>query len=229
MNKMQKNKQTYLLIFSLLLLGFTTQSFAQGEGPQRWEEAVKKFETRDAQNPVEPGAILFVGSSSIAMWQDIDQYFPDERILNRGFGGSNFEDLIYYTDRLIFPYKPSKVFVYEGDNDIASGDKPKKIMKRAKKLRKMIRKELGDTPVVFISPKPSVARWELKEQYETLNAMLKEYAEQESNTEFADVWTPALGEDGKVVEHIFLKDNLHMNADGYKIWQKALAPYVEAP
>ncbi|WPP50974.1 SGNH/GDSL hydrolase family protein [Catalinimonas niigatensis] len=226
---MRNNKLSLVFIISFLLFGSLIQAVAQQQGPERWEETIQKFEAKDAENPVEPGAVLFVGSSSIAMWKDVDTYFPEQRVLNRGFGGSDFEDLIYYTDRVIYPYQPSKIFIYEGDNDIASGDSPGKIMKRAKKLRKMIRKELGDTPVVFISPKPSVARWELKNQYEEVNAMLKEYAEKEDNTEFADVWTPALDENGKVVEHIFLEDNLHMNAEGYKIWQKALAPYVKAP
>lgn len=220
-------KLTQHLSVFVFFLGFSLPLFAQEKGPERWEEAIQKFEEKDAINPVEPEAILFVGSSSIAMWQDIEEYFPQQRVVNRGFGGSDFEDLIHFTDRIIFPYQPAKIFIYEGDNDIANGESPKKIMKKAKKLRKMISKELGNTPVVFISPKPSVARWELKEQYEELNALLRKYADQEEHTEFADVWTPALDEEGNVVKHIFLEDNLHMNAEGYEIWKKALAPYME--
>lgn len=228
MNTLPKNKLTFIFTFFIFSIVFISQGMAQEQGPERWEETIQKFEAQDQKNPIEPGAILFVGSSSIAMWKDIDEYFPEQRVLNRGFGGSDFEDLLYYADRVIYPYKPSKIFIYEGDNDIASGDSPKKILKRAKKLRKQIRKALGDTPVVFISPKPSVARWELKDQYEEVNALLREYAEKEKNTAFADVWTPALDENGKVVEHIFLEDNLHMNAEGYKIWQEVLSPYVES-
>ncbi len=206
---------------------FAFTSVAQEQGPERWEETIQKFEQQDAPNPIESGAILFTGSSSIAKWQDISDYFPDQRIINRGFGGSQFSDLLHYADRVIYPYQPSKIFIYEGDNDIAAGDSPKQIMREAKKLRKKIKKELGDTPVVFISPKPSVARWELKATYEDLNARLKKYADKTKDTEFADVWNPALNDNGKVVEHIFLKDNLHMNAEGYKIWQEVLVPYVE--
>lgn len=216
--------KTLTFLITLTFLSFNT--YAQEEGPERWESTIQKFETQDSVSKIEPGAILFVGSSSIAKWQDVDEYFPSERVLNRGFGGSDFKDLLYYSDRVIYPYQPSKIFIYEGDNDLAKGEKPKKVLKRAKKLRKEIRKNLGDTPVVFISPKPSVARWELKEQYEALNAMLKDYAEGEENTEFADVWNPALDENGKVYTDIFVEDNLHMNDKGYKIWQEVLAPYV---
>ena len=200
---------------------------AQEQGPERWEEAIQKFEKQDSLHPVSPGSNLFVGSSSIAIWQDIANYFPDHQVLNRGFGGSQFSDLLYYVDRVVYPYKPAKIFIYEGDNDLAAGDTPQQIMKEAKKLRKMIKKELGNTPVVFISPKPSMARWDMKDQYEALNKMLKEYTEKTEDTQYADVWTPALDEDGVVFNHIFKGDSLHMNGEGYKIWQKSLEPYLE--
>ena len=210
-----------------LTIGAIIPVFAQEQGPERWEESIQKFEQQDSLNPVEPGANLFVGSSSVAIWQDIADYFPDHQVLNRGFGGSQFSDLLYYVDRVVYPYKPAKIFIYEGDNDLAAGDTPKQIMKEAKKLRKMIKKELGNTPVVFISPKPSMARWDMKDQYEALNKMLKEYTEKTENTQYADVWTPALDEDGVVLNHIFKEDSLHMNGEGYKIWQKSLEPYLE--
>lgn len=201
---------------------------AQTKGPERWEETIKKFEAADAKTPVAPGVVLFVGSSSIAKWQDVGDYFPKHRVLNRGFGGSNFTDLIYYADRVIAPYQPSKVFVYEGDNDIAQGDDAATILKNAQKLRKMIAKSTGKkTPVIFISPKPSVARWEMRDKYDQVNTALKAWAAKTKYTEFADVWTPAIGADGKVFSHIFLEDKLHMNAEGYEIWQAALAPFVE--
>lgn len=212
----------------VVLFILSSQATAQQQGPERWEETIQKFEKKDKEMKPEDGAILFVGSSSIAMWRDVGDYFPDEKVLNRGFGGSQFEDLLYYADRVIYPYRPSKIFVYEGDNDINAGDSAKSVLKEAKKLRKMIAKNLGkDIPVIFISPKPSVARWKLKAQYEEVNAVLKAYADKTPHTEYADVWTPALDENGMVFKHIFLKDNLHMNADGYIIWQKALLPYVK--
>lgn len=197
---------------------------------EQWETTIQQFEKMDQEDRPEPGGVLFVGSSSIAMWKDMADYFPQHRVLNRGFGGSEFSDLIYYADRVIYPYQPSKVFIYEGDNDLAAGDSPKSVLKEAKKLRKMIAKNLGrDIPVIFIAPKPSVARWNLKTEYEILNAMLKKYADKKVNTEFADVWTPALDENGEVYKHIFLEDNLHMNADGYAIWKKVLQPYIDQP
>ena len=212
----------------LLVFSFSNSVFSQEEGPERWEEDIQKFETQDQQTPPTQGVTLFVGSSSIALWKDLASYFPEHKVLNRGFGGSQFSDLIHYADRVIYPYQPSRIFVYEGDNDVNAGDSPKSILREAKKLRKMIAKNLGkEIPVIFISPKPSVARWNLKATYETTNNLLKRYAEKKPNTEFADVWMPALDKNGKVFEHIFLEDNLHMNEEGYKIWQAVLMPFFK--
>ena len=212
-------------IITLLSL-LTVPLWAQNEGPKRWEETIRGFEQADRANPPAPGAVLFVGSSSIAMWKDLPSYFPEHRVLNRGFGGSNFSDLLYYAERVIMPYNPSMIFIYEGDNDIMQGDGTEKVLANARKLRDLIRSKLGDTPVVFISPKPSVARWHLKETYESVNEALRKYAEEEPNTEFADVWTPALDKNGNVQKDIFRDDNLHMNAKGYQIWKKVLSEYL---
>ncbi|MEZ4983414.1 MAG: SGNH/GDSL hydrolase family protein [Saprospiraceae bacterium] len=221
-----------LLKFSLLnimILFFPLLLTAQ-EDPTRFEDEIKEFEKMDAKHGHPDGVNLFVGSSSIRMWDDMVSNFPGYFVLNRGFGGSQFSDLIYYADRLIYPYKPVKVFIYEGDNDIAAGEDPKEILKEAKELRKMIAENLGkDVPVFFISPKPSVARWNLKDKYEDLNQILKRYASKEDKTEFIDVWTPALDENGEVQKDIFLEDNLHMNKKGYIIWQTAILPYLNMP
>lgn len=211
-----------IILFSLLAVPVR----GQDKGPERWEETIRWFEQEDRAKPPAPGVALFTGSSSIALWKDIASSFPGHRVLNRGFGGSNFEDLLHYTDRVIFPYNPSVIFVYEGDNDIMQGDGTEQVLSNARKLREMIRSRLGDTPVVFISPKPSVARWHLRRTYESVNDALRKFAESEPNTEFADVWTPAIGKDGKVMEDIFLEDNLHLNSKGYRIWQKVLSAYL---
>ena len=81
--------------------------------------------------------------------------------------------------------------------------------------------------MVFISPKPSVSRWELRDKYRAVNNRLEEYANEAPLTMFADVWTPMLDENGMVYDHIFLEDNLHMNPQGYEIWKSALAPYLK--
>lgn len=207
-------------------LFFTVVLYAQDYNPKTFEKNIKDFDKRDSVEKVRPGSNLFVGSSSITNWKDVASYFPDAYVINRGFGGSKFDDLLYYADRVIMPYKPAKIFVYEGDNDIASGVDIETMLKQAKQLRKKIAVAFPKVPVVFISVKPSVSRWNLKDKYVAFNKALKAYAEKEKRTYFADVWTPMIDADGMVFKDVFLSDNLHMKPNGYQIWQKVLEPFV---
>ncbi len=211
------------IVFSVLLGSLT----AAAQEQNKWEATIRNFERQDSVARPAPGGILFTGSSSIAKWTSIQHYFPEYRVINRGFGGSEFSDLLYYADRVIMPYSPSKVFIYEGDNDLAAGKKVPEIMRQARTLREKIGKALPGVPVVFISAKPSIARWALRDGYESLNAELKKYADATPLTMYADVWTPMLDGSGQPLP-VFVQDNLHMTPEGYRIWQKALLDLLPA-
>jgi hypothetical protein len=47
--------------------------------------------------------------------------FSDKPIIRRGVGGCTLEQLVdFYTPYILLPYQPKKIFVYAGENDIAS-------------------------------------------------------------------------------------------------------------
>ena len=58
------------------------------------------------------------------------------------------------------------------------------------------------------------------------NELIKNYLKKKKNTAFIDVYPKMFDQNGMVMKDIFLKDNLHMNAKGYAIWQKIIAPYL---
>lgn len=136
-------------------------------------------------------------------------------------------DLLYYTDELIFKYSPSKIFIYEGDNDIASGKTPEQILADAETILAQIREKLPkNVKVYFISAKPSVSRWNLKDKYVDFNTQLEAWAKTETGVEYIDVWTPMLQPSGEVMDDIFKEDNLHMTSKGYDIWEKVIKKYL---
>lgn len=210
---------TFLLLMPLLVS-------AQGYNTKTFQKDIDAFDRLDSLENVEMGSNLFVGSSSITNWKDIASYFPDSYVVNRGFGGSKFEDLLYFMDRVILPYKPARIFIYEGDNDIAANIDTETLISQARTLRRKIAKAFPAVTVVFIAVKPSVSRWAMKDKYLEFNEALSEFAGKEKRTAFADVWTPMLDENGEVFKNVFLKDNLHMKANGYEIWKKVLTPFV---
>jgi lysophospholipase L1-like esterase len=170
--------------------------------------------------------ILFTGSSSIRMWSGLKSDFPKYNVVNMGFGGSEMADLLFYANDIIIPLKPKKIFIYEGDNDIFFGRTTKEILSSADSILLLVRKDLPRTEVIFISPKPSLSRWELKEKYETFNNALQAWIAGKKNVKFADVWTPMLDKTGVVQKDIFIEDGLHLNEKGYAIWTATLKKYL---
>lgn len=171
--------------------------------------------------------ILFTGSSSIRFYADLKKDFPKKNVLNRGFGGSEMSDLLHYAQPLILNYQPDRIFIYEGDNDINSGKSPEEILATAEQLLSLLRSQLSlKVKIVFISAKPSVARWHLKSQYETFNRQLQAWTSTKKNVFFADVWTSMLKSNGEVRTDLFIEDNLHMNRKGYEIWKAVIEKYM---
>lgn len=210
----------------LFLTVVSTTLFAQD--PLRFAEEISKFKG-DESTVNREKLILFTGSSSIRLWVDFDSYFPDHNAINRGFGGSETSDLIHFADELILKYDPYQIFIYEGDNDINSGEKPKAIIKEMKQLLNTIATNVSrpDNPIVLISAKPSPERIHLKKKYLRYNRLLKKLANQQPNWQYVDVWSIMFNSDGSLKEEVFKEDRLHMNKDGYDIWIKAIAPLLK--
>ncbi|MHC2066627.1 SGNH/GDSL hydrolase family protein [Bremerella sp. T1] len=214
----------------LLIVAFASMSFAaENEVPKsiaRWQKDMDKFAAADEKKPVKPGGVVFVGSSSIRMW-DLPKFYPDMNAVNRGFGGSRLEDSVYYADKIILPYKPKTVVVYAGDNDIAADYTPEQILEDFQEFVKTIRAELPKTKILYIAVKPSIKRWSMIKEVRETNKLIAAECEKTKNCEFIDIDTPMLGEDGKPRPELFLKDGLHMTDEGYAVWVEALQPHLQ--
>ena len=193
--------------------------------PERWEETITRFQTMDRENGITPGGILFVGSSSIRLW-DTDKSFPDMNVVNRGFGGSEIEDSIYFADRFILPHKPRIIAFYAGDNDIANEKTAQRVYDDFVEFAALVHKELPQTRIIWVPIKPSIARWEMAGEMALANSMVRAASERDERIYYADTWTPMLGKDGKPMADLFVDDNLHLSAKGYEMWDGVMKPVM---
>ncbi|MBN1291311.1 MAG: hypothetical protein JXB48_05670 [Candidatus Latescibacteria bacterium] len=192
--------------------------------PDRWEEIITQFETMDKEQSPPLDAILFVGSSSIRAWKTLEEDMAPLTVINRGFGGSQFEDAIRYIDRIVVPYKPSMIVVYEGDNDIANDKSPERVFDDYKKFVSAVRESFSEVPIFFMSIKPSPLRWSMWDNMKKANELIKDYTAQNKKLEYLDVSSIMLDKEGNVRSELFLEDNLHMNAKGYALWTSFIKP-----
>jgi lysophospholipase L1-like esterase len=211
--------------FLFLFLAFTNVHSQQK--PPFYDE-ILQFKKLDSIKFPPQEAILFVGSSSFRKWEDVQSYFPDETIINRGFGGSELTDAIRYANDIIVSYHPRQIVIYSGENDLAYSDSntAEIVLIRFETLFNIIRSSMPQVPIVYVSIKPSPSRKNLMPRIEKANKLISNFLHSKKKTVFVDVYHKMLDKNGNPLPDIFLDDNLHMNAKGYHIWQKVIEPYL---
>lgn len=145
------------LFLLLFIAAFTFNASAQSGFP--FDNEVREFKKIDSLNNTKPGGILFIGSSSIRLWADLEQRFKDKPIVKRGLGGSQLWQWVqYYAPFVVYPYKPKKIFLYAGENDIAAGKTGKEVAASFETFWKMLSDNLPKTEIYFMAIKPSPSR-----------------------------------------------------------------------
>ena len=215
---------------TLVLLGHPQGSrtlwAGTNSGIQEWETEIAAFEASDKANPPPKDAILFVGSSSIRLWQSLAHDFPEHAVINRGFGGSHLADCALLADRVVIPYRPRMVLLYAGDNDIAEGKTPEQVFSDFKTFVEKVYAALPKTRIAYLSIKPSITRRQLLDNMKAANRLIESYAQKKKNLLFIDVFTPMLNSDNEPRRELFTSDGLHLNGAGYELWASIIRPYL---
>ncbi len=220
------NARLFCWIPLLMLLGRLTG--AESAATPRFEPEILKFEALDRRTPPPPRPILFVGSSSIRLWTNLPSSYQGKTVLNRGFGGSTYRDLLRYFNRVVLPYGPSVMVVYEGDNDLADGRNPAEIAQDLGLFLDRALTELRGTSVVLLTVKPSPSRSHLMEVQMEFNARLKRMAQSRKGVVVAEVGPPLLDAQGRPDPRFFAADRLHLNAAGYEAWRKPVFDAIDS-
>jgi len=218
-----KNIPWLLLIFLLTSLQSSPKS-----DPLRFVKDFEKFAEADKVNPPSTKSLtLFTGSSTIRRWNTLAEDFPENTVLNRGFGGSQLNQVLYHFDELFPRYKPDRIVLYCGENDLWDGKTVEQVLADFTTLISRIRKPLPDTTLVYLSCKPSPKRMSKWKTYQQLNARIQSFCKKDPLLTFVDLSTILLGPDGKPAPGIWDKDDLHLNQAGYTRLTKLLSPHLE--
>jgi lysophospholipase L1-like esterase len=211
----------------------TTTEVANPGVKPRYDDAVAAFEAADKTDMPPKCGTLFVGSSTIRFWSSLKEDFPNRQVINRGFGGSTVWEVDDYFSRVVTPYHPKAIVFYAGDNDLADvperngnpavpGHTPDQVYADFVTFMKLKDKQLGKTPVWFISVKPSKLRWDIQDKMTAVNKKVKALADKRNDLAFIDIVPAMLQPDG-APKDIFREDRLHMTPEGYALW----TPIVE--
>ena len=196
---------------------------------ERWENDIKALEYIDNEEMCGQDCILFVGSSSIRLWENIKSDMLPYEALGRGYGGAHFYDLIHYTERLVKNHNPKAIAVFVA-NDITGknngswyGDlRPKQVLQLFKFFTREIQSIHGDIPIFAIETTPTISRWSVWDKISKTNDLIKDYTEKKGNLNYITTRLDFLDSKGYPREKYFVNDNLHLNKSGYKLWSKII-------
>jgi lysophospholipase L1-like esterase len=222
----------------LLLISITPAVLAKNAGQEdrpldRFESDVSSIEAHDRVSMPAFGGTVFVGSSTFAHWKTMESELKDLAAINRGFGGSTLPEVNHYFDRLVTKYKPAKIVLYAGTNDIADGHSGEQVAKDFAVFLAKAHTELPHAEVYFISMSMPPSRVQWAKQYVEGNRLIAAIAEHDPHLHYIDV-TPVMYDDrGLLRKDYFGPDSLHMNKSGYAAWvpviRQALSGAVANP
>lgn len=193
----------------------------------RFENEIIAFERQDKENGIDKKEILFVGSSSIRMWKTLKEDMQPLKVVNRGFGGATIAEVQFFYNRIIKPYKPRIVVIYVGENDIAEGMKPLDVYYNTRALFRRIKSDFKNTKIIYLSMKPSIARWNMWANIQKGNLAIKTMCEASEDCYYLEMSSVMLHEDGSIKTDIFIEDGLHLNEKGYEDWTNMVKPLLE--
>ncbi len=223
----------YALLLALLALAPMVTAWAEAPSPPPnadpafpFAREIEAFAKANAAQPPVPDATLFLGSSSIRLW-DIAGSFANISTVNRGFGGASTSDVLRHYARLLPPAKPRSIVIYVGENDLAAGANPDKVADDVLTLLRRLRADYPRAAIAFLSLKPSPIRWTLQPKMAAVNGILAEKAKAERFT-YLDVGSVLLAPDGLPDASLFRPDGLHMNAQGYQRWTRLVDAWLDS-
>ena len=219
------------LLSAMALFTLGAAAFARAEPvakpAARWQQAFDEFAAADRRGLPASGGVLFVGSSSIRLWDRLEEDFQDlPTVIKRGFGGSRLSDCSDNLARLVLPYKPRDIIVYAGDNDLAEGATPADVLASFERFVDGVQRELPQVRIAYVSIKPSPLRVALLDSARATNELIRAFAAQRANVAYIDVYSRMLGADGQPRADLFGPDRLHLNRDGYALWRREIGRHL---
>ncbi|HAF47250.1 MAG TPA: hypothetical protein DCG83_06165 [Cryomorphaceae bacterium] len=209
-------RRSHVYFATLLLL---VSNIAFGQCGQNYDRDVRRIIKAAEKLPHEKSRIVFAGSSTFRLWDNMAESFPEYEVFNAGIGGSCFNDLYRYKEQLISATYPDILIIYEGDNDIVQVEEDghqravSDIHSDAWQLMNWIQHTHPELPVFLLSPKPSPSRWEHLARYKAVNNRLEELTNV-YNYYFMDCWPWLTDNNGQVDPALFKFDKLHLNDEG---------------
>ena len=191
-----------------------------------YEEEIKRLESATAGLQQEQ-RLVFYGSSSIKLWDTLEEDFKGYAPLNSGFGGSTLAACSWFFERVFANLRPTGIIIYAGDNDLGDGRNPEEVLLFFNAFLQFVRNRLGGVQVDFISIKPSIKRWGIVDKIRETNQLIESFIKKSGgNVSFINIYDQMTDEKGYPKSELLELDGLHINKKGYQLWKEIILEQV---
>jgi lysophospholipase L1-like esterase len=201
-------------------------------GPGSWPDDIAAFAAADLSHPLPERPIVFVGSSSIRLWSTLQTDMTPLPVLNRGFGGSQLSQVVYYVDQTVVRYRPRAVVLYAGDNDLDgrshTGKTPDVVAGEFRAFVARVEAAVPDAHIYYLSMKPSRQRWADWPDEVSGNTLIAAICAGDPRLTYIDVATPMLATGAPPLSELFVSDGMHLSPKGYALWTGIIKPRLLA-
>jgi CRP-like cAMP-binding protein/lysophospholipase L1-like esterase len=195
---------------------------------EEFEHDVRSLELRPTPPGLDREPTVFFGSSTFRLWTSAGDDVGVPRALNLSFGGSTLEACRRYFERLVVPYRPARLLLYAGDNDIGRGVSAAELVDLFEQFADTVRTHCPTTRCWFVSIKPSPSRDEFTDTIRAANEGVATIIEERDEWRYVDWFQHLLGPDGRADRQFFQPDELHVNEAAYAILARLLEPELSA-
>lgn len=181
-------------------------------------EFLPVFESCHCEDDYPKGRVVFFGDSDISHW-DIAKCFPSLGAMRCGAGGCGIKDCALYVDRLIQKYAPKAVVLVAGENDMCGGVSHQDAFKDFQTVVERLLR-LDEVHVIYISTKPEPVTVAVHREYQRYDQLIRALAVSDGFERliFIDSFTPMADMTKSDRKRLFVKDGLHLSAEGYALW-----------
>lgn len=217
-------------IFLAITLAFCTLSLMAAD-KYEYNDYYYQRKSLFEELPVAKCDVVFLGNSltNNGHWHEL---FPTVSVRNRGIISDVIQGI---SDRveLVTAGHPRKIFLLVGVNDISHHVTADSLAIALEKLVVKIKEQSPETKLFLQSLLPinnDFHRYRNLKGTEPVfpraNKLFEEMAKRQNIT-WLNIAPAFANEEGKLIKEI-TSDGLHVNAEGYKIWRKQVAKYVDA-
>lgn len=156
----------------------------------RYAADVEELAAKAAADPRKDIDVLFFGSSSIRLWNGLEEMMTPLSVVNRGYGGATVRDILVNYDKLMAHYNP-KAFVVFCDNDICGNEVDltvSGVLDHYRLLFNRLDQDYPGVPVFFLSWKYSGLRAFMRDTQKLVNDVMADYASSSEQVTFVYVF-----------------------------------------